>query len=167
MNLASVRALAFLVVLWIMRSAAAACPSDDPAAVSKLFYAQHAEFSSEDPAQIKEVVTRRLFDALDREHKCAQGQICALEADPWMDAQDGKIGKPVEFATVSNSGTEAAVSMTYPFVLDRTPRQQRVTLLLQRDSSKGCWLLNDLVGPHGDSLVGTIEKWFREYGDAL
>ena len=167
MNLASVRVLAFLVVLWTIRGAAAACPSDDPAAVAKLFYADHAEFSSEDPAKIKEIITQRFFDALDREHKCAQGQICALEADPWMDAQDGKIGKPVEFATVNNSGIEATVSMTYPFILEKTPRQQRVTLLLQRDTPKSCWLLNDLVGPHGDSLVRTIEKWFREYGDAL
>jgi len=167
MNLASVRGLTFLVVLWTIRGAAAACPSDDPAAVAKLFYADHAEFSSEDPAKIKEIITQRFFDALDREHKCAQGQICALEADPWMDAQDGKIGKPVEFATVNNSGIEATVSMTYPFILEKTPHQQRVTLLLQRDTPKSCWLLNDLVGPHGDSLVRTIEKWFREYGDAL
>ena len=167
MNLASFRTLAFLVVLWTIRGAAAACPSDDPAVVAKSFYADHAEFSSEDPAKIKAIVTQRLFEALDREHKCAQGQICALEADPWMDAQDGEIGKPVEFATVSNSGIAATVSMTYPFILDKTPRRQHVTLLLRRDSAKGCWLLNDLVGPRGDSLVGTIEKWFREYGDAL
>lgn len=110
---------------------------------------------------------RRVFSLLEREYECAQGQICALEADPWTDAQDGKIGKPVEFATVNNSGAEATVSMTYPFVLGKAHRQQRVTLLLQRDSPGDCWLLGDLVGPRGASLVRTIEEWYKDYGSAL
>ena len=167
MNLASAKTLGFFMVLWTIRSAAAACPTDDPAAIAKSFYSKHAAFSSEDPAKIKKIVTRRFFDAMDREYKCAQGQICAIEADPWTDAQDGRIGKPVEFATTSNSGIEAAVSMTYPFILDKTPRQQRVTLLLQRESPTDCWLLSDLVGPRGESLVRTLEEWYKEYGNAL
>jgi hypothetical protein len=167
MNLASVKILVVMVVLWTIRSAAAACPSDDPAAIAKSFYSKHPEFASEDPAKIKKLVTARLFDVLDREYKCAQGQICAIEADPWTDAQDGRIGKPVEFTTASNSGVEATVSMSYPFILNKTPRQQQVKLLLQRQSPTDCWLLNDLVGPRGQSLVRTLEEWFKEYGNAL
>jgi len=150
-----------------IRNAAAACAIDDPAAVAKTFYTQHVNFSSEDPARIKKIVTPRLFDALNREYKCAQGQICALEADPWTDAQDGRIGKPVEFATASNSGVEAKVSMTYPFILGKTHDQKRVTLILQRESPADCWLLSDLVGPGGASLVRAIEEWYKEYGNAL
>jgi len=167
MKFASVKTLACLIALWTIRAASAACAIDDPAAVAKSFYFKHANFSSEDPAKIKTIVTPRLFNALDREYKCAQGQICALEADPWMDAQDGRIGKPVEFATTSNSGDEATVSMTYPFILDKTHRQQRVTLHLQRESPTECWLLSDLVGPRGESLVHTLEEWYKEYGNAL
>ena len=127
----------------------------------------NVNFFSEDPARIRKIVTPRLFDALDREYKCAQGQICALEADPWTDAQDGRIGKPVEFATAGNSGVEARVSMTYPFILGKTHRQQHVTLVLERESPAACWLLSDLVGPRGESLVRTIEKWHKQYGSAL
>jgi len=167
MNLASVKILAFLMVSLPMSSASAACTSNDPAAVAKSFYSKHAAFSSEDPAKIKQIITRRLFDALAREHTCARDQICAIDADPWTDAQDGKIGKPVEFATASNSATEAAVSMTYPFILEKTPRQQHATLLLQRESATACWLVSDLVGPRGESLVRTLEEWYKKYGDAL
>lgn len=158
--------LTSLIALSAFRMACAACASDDPAAVAKSFYTKHAEFSSEDPAKIKTIITPRLFAALDQEYKCAQGQICALEADPWTDAQDGDIGKPVEFATASNSGVEATVSMTYPFILDKAHHQQKhVTLLLQRKAPTDCWLLGDLVGPRGESLVQTLEKWHKEYGN--
>ena len=167
MNLASVKISAFLLTLCAIHGACAACAIDDPAAVAKSFYAKHADFSYEDPAKIKKVVTTRFFDALQREYKCAQGQICALEANPWTDAQDGKIGKPVEFAAASNTGVEANVTMSYPFLLNKKPSQRSVTLLLQRASATDCWLLDDLVGARGESLVRAIDEWFKEYGDAL
>jgi hypothetical protein len=141
-------------------------PSKRPAAVAKSFHDKHAEFSSENPAKIKAIVSPRLFDALDREYKCAQGDVCAIEADPWTDAQDGEMGKPVEYATVSNSGTEASVSVTYPFVLDKTHRKQkRATLLLQRRSATECWLISDLKGPRGESLLQNVETWHKKYGN--
>jgi len=168
MKLMPVAVLACLAALSPLHGARAACAVDDPAAVAKSFYSGHAEFSSENPARIKAIITPRFFDALDKEYKCAQGQICALEADPWTDAQDGQIGKPVAFATASNSGVKASVSMSYTFVLDKKHRKpQRVTLLLQRKSPADCWLVDDLVGPRGESLVQAIEKWFKEYGNAL
>jgi hypothetical protein len=78
------------------------------------------------------------------------------------------IGTPVEFATPSNSGVEATVSMTYPFILDKTHRQQqRVTLLLERKSPTDCWLFSDLEGPRGESLLQTIEEWHKEFGGGL
>jgi hypothetical protein len=163
-------AIAFvcLVASSALHDASAACAADDPVAVAKAFYLKHPGFSSEDPAKIKTIVTPRFFEALDREYKCAQGQICAIEADPWTGAQDGEIGKPVEFAAISNSGTEASVSMSYLFVLDKTHREhKRANLLLQRKSSTDCWLIADLVGPRGESLVQNIEKWYKEYGSGL
>lgn len=167
MNLPTVRAVACLIMFAAIRSVPASCAIDDPAAVAKAFYHQHTNFSSEDPARIKKIVTPRFFEALDREYKCAQGQICAIEADPWTDAQDGNIGKPVEFAVTSSSGVDAKVSMTYPFILGKKHEQKQVTLLLQRQSPTECWLLGDLVGPRGESLVRQIEAWFKEYGSAL
>jgi hypothetical protein len=141
------------------------CAIDDPVVAARMFYADHSAFSSENPDRVRSIVTPRFFSALDREYKCAQGQICALEADPWTDAQDGKIGKPVDFSLASKSGVEARVWMSYPFVLDNAHRkQQRVTLVLQRQSATDCWLIDDLVGPLNESLVGSIEKWHKEYG---
>lgn len=145
-------------------NSASACGVDDPNAVAQSFFAKHAQFSSENPSKIKSLVTPRLFDALDREYKCAQGQICAVEADPWTDAQDGRIGKPVEFATVSNSRVEATVSMTYPFILDKKPVQKHATLVLQRGAPTECWLIGDLMGPRGESFLQAVEKWHKEFG---
>ncbi len=160
--------LAFVMATLPSLSAHAACAIADPAAAAQAFYSGHADFSSQDPIAFKALLTPRLFAALDKEYKCAQGDICAIEADPWTDAQDGSIAKPVAFATTSNAGGKAAVAMTYLFVLDKAHRkQQHATLLLQRASASECWLLDDLKGPRGDSLVQTIEKWFKEYGKGV
>lgn len=143
----------------------AACATDDPVAVAKSFYAKHPEFASEDPAKIKTIVTPRFFAALDREHKCTQDGICAIEADPWTDAQDGHIAKPVEFETIGNSDVETVVAMSFPFILDKSHHEQmRAKIVLQRKSKTECWLVGDIVGPHGDSLLQMIEAWHKKYG---
>lgn len=168
-KLAPALAIACLTALFEMPIAYASCATDDPVAVAKTFYSKHADFSVGNPAKIKSLITPRLFAALDREYKCvAQGQVCALEADVWTDAQDGEIGKPVEFLIASHSGVAASVTMTYPFILDKARRRkQHVTILLQRKSPTDCWLISDLVGPRGESLVGFMEKWHKEFGGGL
>ena len=168
MKLAPALVVGCSMALSASHSAYASCAIDDPAATAQSFYTKHTEFSSQDPAAFKALLTPRFFAALDMEYKCAQGQICAIEADPWTDAQDGTIAKPVAFATTSNADGKAAVSMTYTFVLDKAHRKQKhTTLLLQRKSASECWLLDDAKGPRGDSLVQTIEKWHKEYGGGL
>ena len=167
MKLAPAMAVACSMALLLSHVASAACAIDDPAAAAQSFYTKHADFSTQDPTPIKELLTPRLFAALAMEYKCAQGEICAIEADPWTDAQDGSIGKPVAFATTSNAGGKAAVSMTYTFVLDKSHRKPKhATLLLQRTSASECWQLDDLKGPLGVSLVQMIEKWHKQYGSA-
>ena len=166
MNLSRTASFTCILVLAAFNSAHAACGIDDPKAVAESFFAKHAQFSSENPSKIKTVVTSRFFDALDREYKCAQGQECAIETDPWTDAQDGQIGKPVVFTTVSNSGNEATVSMTYPFILDKKHRtQKRAELILQRGSPTDCWRIGDVMGPGGESLLQSVEEWHKKYGE--
>lgn len=146
-------------------SAHAACAGDDPIASARSFYVEHREFSLESPSKIKQFVSPQLFAALDKEFKCAQGEVCALEADPWTDAQDGDIKNPLKFTLISNSGVLAKVQMTYTFALDKKRRRlQSATLLLQREPASNCWLVADLIGPRGASLVATIEKWHKEFG---
>lgn len=161
-------AIACLTALFRMPAAYAVCATDDPVAVAKAFYFKHADFCLQNPVKIRSLITPRLFAALDREYKCAsQGQVCALETNVWTDAQDGEIGKPVEFVRASISGVGASVTMTYPFILDKTrSRKQHLTMLLQRKSPTDCWLISDLVGPRGESLVGFMEKWHKEFGGA-
>ncbi|HSC11772.1 MAG TPA: hypothetical protein VLC97_12425, partial [Rhodanobacteraceae bacterium] len=64
-------------------------------------------------------------------------------------------------------GVEAKVSMTYTFVLGKKHEQKHATPVLQRLAPTECWLVDDLMGPRGDSLVRGIEQWFKEYGSAL
>ncbi len=166
MKHARIVGVACVIALASLNNACAACAIDDPKVVAESFFAKHAKFSSENPSKIKAVVTSRFFDALEREYKCAQGEVCAIESDPWTDAQDGHIGKPVVFATVSNSGVEARISMTYPFILDKTHREEKsATLILQRGSPTQCWLVGDLKGPLGESLLQDVEQWHKEYGE--
>ena len=140
--------------------------ADDPAESARSFYANHIDFNFENPATIKDIVTPRLLSALEREYQCANGNICAIEAVPWTDAQDGDIGKPITFRTTENNEVLASVRMSYIFVLSKAEkRPQSVTLKFQRSSGSGCWLLSDLISPKGLSLVTHLEKWHKKFGD--
>ena len=168
MTLSPASILVYLAVSLSAVSSLAACPADDPVASAKSFYSDHRNFYTEEPSKIKKLTSPRLLAALEQEFKCSNGDICAIEADPWIDAQDGGIGTPIDFSLVSNSGLLAKVQMTYTFVLSKTQRRkQHVTLLFQRNSPSDCWLIGDLVGPSGSSLVTTLEKWHKEFGSGL
>ncbi len=49
--------------------------------------------------------------------------------------------------------------MRYIYSLATTRRQQHVRLHLARGSTQACWLVADLIGPNGASLVQHIEDW--------
>ena len=142
------------------------CVTDDPAELAKSFYAKHAGFHFENPANIESIVTPRFLSALMREYKCAKGNICAIEAAPWTDAQDGDVGKPIAFQATENTEVQASVKMSYTLVLSKTQkRQQSVQLKFQRSSANECWLLSDMIRPRGVSLVTHLEKWHQKSGD--
>lgn len=109
----------------------AICVSDDPTSVAKIFFTQHAKFYFESPEKVRGLVTPRFFAALEREHKCTRGEICAIEAVPWTDAQDGDIEKPIAFQIASRTSESAAVKMSYTFALSQTQkRPQSVSLFV-------------------------------------
>src|ERR1700759_3951911 len=110
MKISSTVAFACFSMAATIGNSCAAFAIDDPVAIAKSFYTKHAAFASENPDKLKPVITDRFFIALNKEYKCAQGEICAIESDPWTDAQNGKICKPVEFESVSNSDTESVVA---------------------------------------------------------
>ncbi len=145
----------------------AQCASD-PAKVAKTLYTQHHDFYLEDPKALSALVAPRLLMSLKLEHACPQGELCAIEAVPWTDAQDGEIVEPIYFKTVEQTAMNAVVEMRYTFVLDKSDqRQQQIHLVFERSKLSACWLLSDLVGSRGNSLVDEIERWHKEFRNGL
>ena len=145
----------------------AQCVSD-PADIAKTFYSQHPDFYYEDPKTVSDLIAPRLLAALKLEYACAQGDICAIEAVPWTNAQDGDVSAPITFKTSNQTVSHAVVDMRYTFVLSESQRRpQRVQLKFERSDPSACWLLSDLVEPGGDSLLTQLEKWHKEYGHPL
>jgi hypothetical protein len=168
MNLTPSVTVACLAALFDLGLAHAGCETTAPEAVAKAFYSKHANFHFEDPIKIRSLITPRLFAALSKEYKCSKGEICAIEAVPWTNAQDGDVGNPVELQAIKSTATQSTVRMTYPYILSKTQqRQQHATLILERKSPSECWLFADLLPPRGESLVESIEKWFKEFGGGL
>lgn len=160
------RFLATSLTLSAITGAQAGCLSTDPLVMAKSFFAGHANFAFDDPAKIRELLSPRLFAALAREHKCAKGDLCAMEADPWTDAQDGEILQPATFKTATNTGTQAEVKVSYYFALSASQKRLQSAVLKYRHSAiSGCWELDDLLSPNGQSLVGHLEKWHKKFGN--
>lgn len=160
------RYLAAALALLSASTAHAGCLSDDPLVMARSFFAGHADFAFDDPAKIRELLTPRFFAALAREHRCAKGELCAIEADPWTDAQDGDILRPATFKTTTNSGTQAEIKMSYYFALSTSQKRlQSVALKYRHSELSGCWELADLISPSGQSLVNHLEKWHKKYGN--
>jgi len=159
---------ALLLIFSVMMSSRAipltSCAGGDARSAAQRFFAAHARFYAENPARIRELVTPRFFAALERENKCAEGAVCAIEAVPWTDAQDGNMEKPITFQVKNLTAEHATVEMRYVFALSRRQKQsQRVLLLMERHAADRCWLVADLVGPRGKSFIAHLEAWHREF----
>jgi len=139
------------------------CLGNDPIAAAKTFYQKHADFYYADPSKFQGDVAPRLMNALAMNFDCSDGQICALDSDPWVDAQDGDVAEPITYQLGDHSDSQASVTMHYTFTLADNPSQpQQVTLKLQRADQ--CWQVADMITPRGDSLTEEIETWFKTYG---
>lgn len=137
-----------------------------PADAAKTFYAQHQNFYSENPKNLGALVAPRLLAALEFEYACSDGDVCAIEAVPWTDAQDGTIAAPIAFKAVEQTAAHAVIEMRYIFTLGAEHRrQQRVQLVFDRSEPSACWLLSDLLEPSGSSLLAQIENWRKEFGN--
>ncbi|WP_412480427.1 hypothetical protein [Azonexus sp. IMCC34839] len=168
MSLVLPRLLVSALVLLGAHDSYATCADKDPALVAKSFHENHTVFHLDSPSNLKSIISSRLYSALSREYKCSRNELCAVEADPWTDAQDGEITKPIRFKTTQKTDTAAAVRMSYTFSLsDNRQWQQSVLVRLERNSVQGCWLISDLVSPKGQSLVGHIENWHQRFGNGL
>jgi hypothetical protein len=166
MNTKQILALVCTVIFQFPALAQQKCRNDNPQFIAERFYSAHADFYYANPDEIKDVISNRFFIAMEKEYKCKQGELCAIEANPWTDAQDGDMGKPVVFTTVSISEKKVLIQMDYTFMLsDIERRVQKVTLVFERLDTNACWLLSDFITPSGGSLLEYVEKWHSEYGE--
>ena len=138
--------------------------TSDPVTAAQEFYRNHKNFHYTDPAEIRALITPRFYKALKSEYAVPKGELGAIEADPWTDAQDGEIHPPVTFTCISNSGNKARVKMSYIFFLDKNRSwPQSVILKLQKAPTSTKWLVSDLTTPHNGSLIDLIEKYHQKY----
>jgi hypothetical protein len=157
--------LASCLALPALPAAAAGCLGKEPVAAAQAFYRKHVDFYYADPAGFRDLVTPDLFKVLAMEHACAQGQECALDSDPWVDAQDGDISDPITFTLGDHDGAHATVVMAYIFALSTSQRQpQHLSLKMLRADGEQCWRVDDMITPTGNSLAKYIADWFVKYG---
>ena len=132
-------------------SAAADCPK--AADWARAFYSEHYLFYSGAPDPVLELTTPEFGALLKKEWAYSKGEVGHFDYDPWLGAQDGKIGKPVRFSVETEKPDMAIVSMSYPYVLDsKHPPERHTVHLILRKREHECWHLQDFITPRGDSL---------------
>lgn len=157
--------LRYIAILTILTSATLTAEvTSNPMIAANDFYRTHANFHCTDPSAIRDRITPRFFKALKSEFAVPKGELGAIEADPWTDAQDGEIHPPVTFTCLSNSSKKASVQMSYIFFIDKNRSWlQTVIINLEKDPTSTRWLISDLTTPHGGSLLNLIEKYHEKH----
>lgn len=151
-----------LSLLVVGSPAARACAAQDPIDTARVLHAKHHDFSRNDQG-LKEILSPSLWQMLVRNWKCEDGgDVCAIDADPWTDAQDGEMLSTPTFKLEAGTATTAKVEASYRFGWKESPDKatdEKSFVLLVKDAKSGCWRVDDLLGAHGNSLA----KALREY----
>ena len=143
-----------LAVLALISAVPAAADCPKAADWARAFYSEHYLFYGGAPDPILQFTTPEFGALLKKEWGYSKGEIGHLDYDPWLGAQDGKIGKPVRFSVESELPDTAVVAMSYPFVLDpKHPPERHTVHLVLRKREHECWQLQDFITPRGDSLA--------------
>lgn len=108
------------------------------------------------------VLTPELFAAISLEKNCPVGELCAISANPWTNAQDGEISSVLSLRVAERTKEFSRVSMRYVFSLDDTPIArnfiEEVSLVLKKSYERKCWKLHD-IQHGGDSLLKSINSY--------
>lgn len=127
---------------------------------ARIFFERYYGFSSASQPGIREIVTPAFLQLLEKEWACvAKAQVCAIDADPWLDAQDGEARDAWFFSEPDG----LTIAVRYSFVLD-TETQPRAARIRLARADHGCWRVSDLVGPEGRSLRRTLERYHQFSG---
>lgn len=151
------RTVALGMLLCCAAPAQAACLGATPLAAARAWFERHYDFFNDDPAPSRDLYAPALYELLRREYACtSQGELCALDADPWLDAQDGQARDP----HYAQQGADA-VRLRYRFVLDPAGPVQVRSATLRFSGAAGCWRAADLIGPDGRSLQRALRDFHR------
>jgi hypothetical protein len=165
------RHLSGVLALALAGQAGAACVAEGPLETARWIHARERAFAlraeGADPGTRPPFLSATLHSLLRAEWECQDVEegICALDSDPWINAQDGEALQPISFEVVPGPGTSATVRMSYRFgwhdVSDPPPEPAEARLMMTYDAGSGCWVLDDLIGGEGRSLRKQLEDYFR------
>ncbi len=168
-----IRSLCVIGWLAFGKLAAAACVADGPVNTARWIYANQSGFAiyqfPQDMKLMKRFLSARLLGLLEVEWRCqviSEG-VCAADTDSWTNTQDGTAVNPSTFNLASMTGLRSTVRVHFSLGLSDSatskPVRARATLSLVRDAKSGCWLLDDLVGMKGQSLVKQLQSYAAFY----
>ncbi|GGY85645.1 hypothetical protein GCM10011613_33140 [Cellvibrio zantedeschiae] len=160
---------ALLILAFFQSIAYAGCENSSVEKFARDFFTFHRDFYYSEPSKVKNLLSPEFYNILENEYKCkSKGELCAIETDPWVSAQDGEIVEPISFIITSQAALSASVKVNYLFVLSKRQKENRaVTLQLLKLNNSSCWLLADLITPKEGSLKKYVQAWQSEYGKAL
>lgn len=155
----------------LMSSVAAAstapCVAPDPLATARYIHDERRLFYADEGASA-DFISPPLYKLLKRDWQCqSPGDICAIEADPWVNAQDGDVLGPIEYRELSNADGRAVVRMDYRFGFAENgadAQSQSTSLVLVQDATDHCWRIDDLRVNDDPSLKQILEA-FEFYED--
>jgi len=155
--------LAFAVACLLSSTAHAACPAATPVDSARWIYEKHQDFYVNGKGSA-DYLSKPLLTLLKRDWTCQGpgGDQCAIDANPWTDAQDGDVQKPIEWKLVSTSDKQAVVEMIYVLGYKDAPQQAPMTQtsrLLLAKNANSCWVLDNLQGPQDNLLVETLQNF--------
>lgn len=142
------------------------CLGKTPVEAAQRFYKKYAGFYYQNPKQNTGVLTPTFASVLQQEFDCKEREqgICVLDADPWINAQDGGVYSPRFGIQTTVGELQATVSMNYLFKFDKKEKgkPQSVKLQLTRRDVKSCWMVNEFFDPDGTPLTRTIRNGMKD-----
>jgi hypothetical protein len=164
----NLRLLLTAVLAWTTQ-AGADCVADGPLATARWIYTNDRDFAfqqtARDLSERSTYLSPSLLGLLLADWRCqvAEQGVCALDADPWVNAQDGEELPPIDFFLASTESTKVTVMMTFRFGWHDTdtpaPVPASASLVLYRDAESECWQLDDLIGPKDISLKQRLKDY--------
>lgn len=157
------KAIVCAVAFSFSGAALAACPANTPTDTARWIYTQHADFYVKGKGG-PQYLSATLLEWLKKDWACqGSGDVCAITANPWTDAQDGDVQQPITWKQVSSSEGQVVVEMSYLLGYKNAPGQQAVEqttrLLMAKSPASQCWVLDNVQGPGDRPLLEALQEF--------